>query len=326
MAQTSWQLLYDEEHKNKALSEDIMSLRGELTAALMKNNELSVELARLKTSPALEIEQRKTDDLYKDNNRLRGELSAALTYNTELSAVIKKLQTAPIQAPTPRLYTRSDVEALPRAQLLSFLQVAGDEARRKGMVEAEALVARNADMETQTDLELMRGVVRQYQERIKTVEHQQKAKAELAERVKKQQEDEKRNQVALQRSLPPGGIFVQGEQGSYHLSAFQGYPSCTCPSWLYNKKPAELRTCKHLRKYLGDDAEDRRTSSAGDAPVRTQCWCGIELVRGQCYTHTTIWKGTEHCICGRRLDYCKEEVSKRPVTSRFHEPRLDANR
>ena len=60
--------------------------------------------------------------------------------------------------------------------------------------------------------------------------------------------------------LPDGGeTSVPGSGGrSYTLRNVGGAYSCTCPAWLHQSAPAERRTCKHLRKFRGDAAEEAR--------------------------------------------------------------------
>jgi hypothetical protein len=69
-----------------------------------------------------------------------------------------------------RVFERHDFEAMTREQLVSLAEGAINEARRKGMLEAEGLLSRHARLSRETDLELMRGVVREYQGRIAEVE------------------------------------------------------------------------------------------------------------------------------------------------------------
>src|SRR5262245_32642035 len=48
----------------------------------------------------------------------------------------------------------------------------------------------------------------------------------------------------------------------YILRNIGGVYSCTCPAWRNQSTPIERRTCKHLRKYRGDAAEEQRLGSA----------------------------------------------------------------
>jgi DNA ligase-1 len=48
----------------------------------------------------------------------------------------------------------------------------------------------------------------------------------------------------------------------YVLRNVSGVYSCTCPAWRNQSVGIERRTCKHLRKYRGDDAEQLRVGSA----------------------------------------------------------------
>jgi len=58
-------------------------------------------------------------------------------------------------------------------------------------------------------------------------------------------------------------VEVQGSgSNTYTLSNTGGTYSCTCPVWKYQRLPINLRTCKHLRAYRGDEAETARTRGA----------------------------------------------------------------
>jgi DNA ligase-1 len=56
---------------------------------------------------------------------------------------------------------------------------------------------------------------------------------------------------------------MQGSGSSvYTLKNSGGVYSCTCPAWMHQSIGIERRTCKHLRKLRGDDAEKERLGSA----------------------------------------------------------------
>lgn len=64
-------------------------------------------------------------------------------------------------------------------------------------------------------------------------------------------------------------IEMQGSGSKpYVLKNVGGVYSCTCPAWRNQSIAIEKRTCKHLRKLRGDEAEEARTGGA--APVRTK--------------------------------------------------------
>jgi DNA ligase-1 len=48
----------------------------------------------------------------------------------------------------------------------------------------------------------------------------------------------------------------------YTLKNSGGVFSCTCPAWMHQDLGIERRTCKHLRAYLGDEAEAARLGAA----------------------------------------------------------------
>ncbi len=48
----------------------------------------------------------------------------------------------------------------------------------------------------------------------------------------------------------------------------EGGWSCTCPAWRNQSIDPRLRTCKHIRKLRGDEAEQARIGAAGELPSR----------------------------------------------------------
>jgi DNA ligase-1 len=54
----------------------------------------------------------------------------------------------------------------------------------------------------------------------------------------------------------------------YVLKNIGGVYSCTCPAWCNQSKPIERRTCKHLIKLRGEEAEMARLGDAMTAPPR----------------------------------------------------------
>jgi DNA ligase-1 len=63
--------------------------------------------------------------------------------------------------------------------------------------------------------------------------------------------------------------FMQGSGSKpYELKNVGGVYSCSCPAWRNQSVPIERRTCKHLRKLRGDEAEEARIGGAlPDRPV-----------------------------------------------------------
>lgn len=58
-------------------------------------------------------------------------------------------------------------------------------------------------------------------------------------------------------------VEIQGSAAKpYILSNIGGVYSCTCPAWRNQSAGIERRTCKHLRKYRGDQAEEDRLGGA----------------------------------------------------------------
>jgi DNA ligase-1 len=68
--------------------------------------------------------------------------------------------------------------------------------------------------------------------------------------------------------IPDGeSVEMQGSGAKpYILKNVGGVYSCTCPAWRNQSIGIEKRTCKHLRKYRGDAAEESRIG--GELPAR----------------------------------------------------------
>ena len=62
-------------------------------------------------------------------------------------------------------------------------------------------------------------------------------------------------------------VEVQGSTSTYTLSRQGSVYMCSCPAWKNQGAQVDARTCKHLRAYLGTDAETARVGAA--APARS---------------------------------------------------------
>ncbi len=70
-------------------------------------------------------------------------------------------------------------------------------------------------------------------------------------------------------------VEVEGSSSTYTLSRKGNVYSCTCPAWRNQGATIDMRTCKHLRAYLGAEVEVARVGSTqvmrsggGDGTVR----------------------------------------------------------
>jgi len=64
----------------------------------------------------------------------------------------------------------------------------------------------------------------------------------------------------------------------YVLKNTGGVYSCTCPAWRNQSTPIEVRTCKHLRRLRGDDAETARIGGAlPQRPLKVKAENGDDL-------------------------------------------------
>lgn len=71
----------------------------------------------------------------------------------------------------------------------------------------------------------------------------------------------------------------------YVLKNTGGVYSCTCPAWRNQSLPIERRTCKHLRAYRGDAAEEARIG--GELPARAAATAeGAATAPGLLLAHT----------------------------------------
>lgn len=70
--------------------------------------------------------------------------------------------------------------------------------------------------------------------------------------------------------IPDGGqVEVKGSGAKpYILKNVGGVYSCSCPAWRNQSVPIERRTCKHLRKVRGEEAEAARVGQAEPRPQR----------------------------------------------------------
>ncbi len=74
-----------------------------------------------------------------------------------------------------------------------------------------------------------------------------------------------------------GSVEVRGSAAQpYVLRNSGGVYSCTCPAWRNQSSPPESRTCKHLRKLRGDEAETARVGEAASPAKRRAATPGAE--------------------------------------------------
>lgn len=71
--------------------------------------------------------------------------------------------------------------------------------------------------------------------------------------------------------IPPGGQVTVPGSGSatYVLRNAGGVYSCTCPAWRNQSVHIDRRTCKHLRRFRGDAAEQARLGALPERPPST---------------------------------------------------------
>jgi DNA ligase-1 len=71
----------------------------------------------------------------------------------------------------------------------------------------------------------------------------------------------------MANTLKDGEVFHMQGSGKkpYELKNAGGVYSCTCPAWRNQSVALDVRSCKHLRKHLGDAHEDARIGKAPTA-------------------------------------------------------------
>jgi DNA ligase-1 len=69
-------------------------------------------------------------------------------------------------------------------------------------------------------------------------------------------------------------VEVQGSSSTYELKRTGTVYMCSCPAWKNQGAPVDLRTCKHLRAYLGEDAETKRLGSLPSRAASTRSASG----------------------------------------------------
>lgn len=65
-------------------------------------------------------------------------------------------------------------------------------------------------------------------------------------------------------------VEVQGSSSTYTLSRQGTVYMCSCPAWKNQSAPIDGRTCKHLRAYLGEDAEIKRLGTLPSRAASTK--------------------------------------------------------
>jgi DNA ligase-1 len=72
--------------------------------------------------------------------------------------------------------------------------------------------------------------------------------------------------------LADGETFLMQGSGAkpYELKNTGGVYSCTCPAWRNQSLAIEKRTCKHLKKLRGEEAEIARVGNAAAAPAKSK--------------------------------------------------------
>jgi DNA ligase 1 len=71
-----------------------------------------------------------------------------------------------------------------------------------------------------------------------------------------------RDTTRMPNTLEDGdSVEVEGSSSTYTLTRHGAVYMCSCPAWKNQSAPVDLRTCKHLRTYLGEEIEIARLGS-----------------------------------------------------------------
>ncbi|MGE3855286.1 MAG: WGR domain-containing protein, partial [Planctomycetota bacterium] len=82
--------------------------------------------------------------------------------------------------------------------------------------------------------------------------------------------DDAADAPAALNDLDDGESTTVAGSGSntYTLNNTAGVYSCSCPAWRHQSIPIEQRTCKHLRKFRGDAAEEHRVGTLPSRAIK----------------------------------------------------------
>lgn len=69
-------------------------------------------------------------------------------------------------------------------------------------------------------------------------------------------------------------VEVQGSSSTYTLSRQGTVYMCSCPAWKNQGAPVDMRTCKHLRAYLGEESETKRLGALPSRAASTRSASG----------------------------------------------------
>jgi DNA ligase-1 len=69
-------------------------------------------------------------------------------------------------------------------------------------------------------------------------------------------------------------VEVQGSSSTYTLSRQGTVYMCSCPAWKNQSAPVDMRTCKHLRGHLGEEAEVKRLGALPSRAASTRSASG----------------------------------------------------
>ncbi|MCW5804858.1 MAG: DNA ligase [Deltaproteobacteria bacterium] len=83
-------------------------------------------------------------------------------------------------------------------------------------------------------------------------------------------DDEAEAEEAESPALEDGdSVEVEGSSSTYTLTRHGNVYMCTCPAWRNQSLGVDLRTCKHLRAYLGDEHEAVRCGATSASRAAT---------------------------------------------------------
>ncbi len=102
----------------------------------------------------------------------------------------------------------------------------------------------------------------------------------------------------------------------YILKNVGGVYSCTCPAWRNQSLAIEQRTCKHLRKLRGDEAENVRIGAFGTAPAPPRSAASGAAKEGPPVLLAESWDNVLDLTGWRATAFARKEPSGRRSNSK----------
>ena len=102
-------------------------------------------------------------------------------------------------------------------------------------------------------------------------------------------------------------VEVQGDSGRWTVKRTRSSYFCSCPAWKYQRLPVQRRTCKHLKRILGAEHEERRVAALVDVvhegswTIKTGTWTISHEGRRRTFRVTKVRGAGSKFAPGERL-------------------------